>query len=322
MAVDLWAAAHTTKPQRAGAAQTTTAGYAIGLLTWMLAASAVIAVKMVEDEMPPWTMAFFRVLITALLLLPVVLRYRAETAAFFRLRGPEALFIGALGLGLTQGVMYSSLHMTAAINVSMVFACAPMLTLLFARLMLNEALNGWQALGSLIAFTGIIVVSVQGSPERLSALQFGIGEVVAFGSALLFASYTVLLKRAQFELPALPLLVIMLCGGALATLPFFAWEYVRDAHANLARDGYLALLYCAAIGGALMYFCYNKSIEILGAAQAGTLVYSQMIFVAIFAWIILGERLEWYHYFGAALVASGVFLVISKRPKAATVYRN
>lgn len=75
------------------------------------------------------------------------------------------------------------------------------------------------------------------------------------------------------------------------------------------------MLYLGIVAGALMYLLLNTSIDILGASRAGTLIYTQMIFVAFFAWLILGEALEWYHPFGAAMIVTGILLVTLLRPK-------
>ena len=66
--------------------------------------------------------------------------------------------------------------------------------------------------------------------------------------------------------------------------------------------------------GAYMDFLYNWSVAVLGASRAGTPIYSQMIFAAFFAWLILGERLEWYHFAGGALVIIGILPVTLLRP--------
>lgn len=276
-----------------------------------------VAVKLVADEMPPWTMCFFRALISGLVLVPFVATDHGAMLAFLRRRWREAALIGALGLGLTQGVMFTALHHTSAVNAGIVFATAPMITLALARLVLHEPMNGWQALGSLVAFCGIVVISVHGSAARLAAMQFNVGDLIALGAAAMFAVYTVLLKRAKFDLQRMAMLTILLGFGSLAAFPFFVWEYLSGQHSDLAEKGYLALVYCAVAGGAVMYMLFNYSVEILGAARAGTLVYTQMIFVAIFAWRILGETIAWYHYVGAGLVLVGVLVVTLLRPKPA-----
>jgi drug/metabolite transporter (DMT)-like permease len=112
------------------------------------------------------------------------------------------------------------LSLTSAINVGIMFALALMATMLLARLVLSEQMNGWQGLGMLIAFVVIVIICVHGSLAILSGLNIGIGDLLALGATCMFAGYTVLLKRARFDLPILPLLVILLGAGGLSALPF------------------------------------------------------------------------------------------------------
>jgi drug/metabolite transporter (DMT)-like permease len=317
MAMHLWAVADAAASKAASPARPDAVGYAAGLLTWLIAGTVFVAVKAVSGEMPPWTLCCARSCISALVLVPLVAGHHSEMIAFARRRWKEAALIGALGLGLTQGVMFTALSYTSAVNTGIVFALTPMITMLLARLLIHEPMNGWQALGSAIAFCGIVVVAVQGSPQRLRVLELGIGDLIALGSTVMFASYTVLLRRARFELPRMPLLVVLLVAGTAASFPFALLEYWSGAHDHLAARGYLALLYTGIVGGAVMYLLYNASIDFLGASRAGALVYTQMIFVAFFAWLILGEALEWYHFVGAGFVIAGVLLVTLLRPKPA-----
>jgi drug/metabolite transporter (DMT)-like permease len=317
MTVHIWAVAEAAAKKQHIDTHSDAAGYAAGLMTWLLAGSVFVAVKIGVTEMPPWTFCFWRALISALILVPLVSGHFRDMIALLRKRWWEAMFIGAIGLGLTQGITFTALSLTSAVNVGIVFALAPMSTMLLARIVLGEKMNGWQGLGMAIAFTGIVVICVHGSLTMLLGLQIGTGDLVAFGAIILFAGYTVLLKRAKFDLPPLPLLVILLMSGSLAALPFSLWEIAHGEHEHLAETGYLALAYTGVIGGAFMYFLFNWSISVLGAARAGTMVYSQMLFATFFAWLILGERIEWYHWLGGGLVIAGVLLVTLMRTRPA-----
>jgi drug/metabolite transporter (DMT)-like permease len=294
-------------------------GYLVGLLTWVFCGGTFVAAKAVVAEMPPWTLVFFRLLIATLVLLPFVAAHRHAMLDFARKRWPEALFIGAIGLGITQGMMFTSLQFTSAVTCGIIFATTPIITLVLARIILGEPLGPWQALGSLVAFGGIVVIAVQGSFATLIALDFSAGDLIILAAAAVFAGYTVLLKRAKFELERLPLLVVLLCGGIIACLPFYLYELFDGQHANLGINGYLALAYVAIPGGALMYLLYNWSVDILGAGRAGSLLYSQMIFTAILAWFFLNEPIELYHIAGAALIIAGVVLITVLKPKASPI---
>ena len=315
MAMHLWAVAEAAEGRAAGASRSDTAGYAAGLTTWLIGASVLVVAHALAGEMPPWTLCCTRSLISALVLLPLVARHRRDIVAFLRSHWREAALIGAMGLGLTQGVMFTALGLTSAVNVAIVFGLTPLITMVLARLLLGEPMNALQALGSAIAFAGIVTICVQGSLVRLLGFDFGFGDILALGAAFLFAGYTVLLKRAKFDLPRIPLLVILLSAGSLASLPFALFEHFNGAHDHMTMRGYGALLYCGIIGGALTYLLYNTSVEILGAARAGNLLYTQMLFVALLSWIFLGDSLQWYHFLGAGLVIAGVLDVTLLRSR-------
>lgn len=294
-------------------------GYAVGLVCWALAGGVFVAAKAAVDELPPWTLVFWRLLVAAVALLPFVLNHRRAMVDFLKRRWLEALVVGALGLGITQGLMFTALAYTSAVNAGIIFAVSPIVTMVLARIVIGEDLGPWQAIGSLVAFSGIVVIAIQGSIATLLNLDLSGGDLLVLAAACTFAAYTVLLRRAKFELERLPLLVILLVGAVVATLPFFLYELWNGEHANLALKGYLALAYAAIPGGAVMYLLFNWSVDILGASRAGGLLYSQMVFTAILAWLILGEPIEWYQYAGAGLIVAGVVLVtLFKRIPAAT----
>ena len=138
----------------------------------------------------------------------------------------------------------------------------------------------WQILGSLIAFVGMVVIVVKGSLAGLLSFDFSSGEMLALVSAILFPVYSVLLKRAKFELPRLPLLVLLLGAGAVVALPFFFGSCGDGEHANLNLKGLLALAYVAIPGGAILYLFFNWAVEVLGASRTGATMYLQPIFIA------------------------------------------
>ncbi len=315
MALHFWAIAEAAAEKRHISTHSEAVGYAAGLMTWVIAGSLFAIVKIGVSEMPPWMFSSARAFLAALILLPLVATHYREMIDFLRKRWLEAALIGAIGMGLVQGTLYTALSYTSAVSAGIVYATSPMLIMVVAHFVLDERMNGWQALGALVAFAGIVVISVHGSISQLLGLKIEFGDLFTLGAAVFLTSYSVLLKRAKFELAPLPLIVILMTAGGLAALPFALFEVWNGDHANLAMKGYLAFLFAITIGGPLMYLCLNWSIEVLGAARAGFLVYTQMIFATFFGWLILGEQVEWYHYAGAGLIITGIFLVTLLRPK-------
>ena len=131
--------------------------------------------------------------------------------------------------------MFTSLEHTSAVNAGIVFATNPIITLVLAHFVLREAMSSWQVLGSLVALAGIVVIAVKGSLAILLGLEVNAGDLIVIAAAATFAAYTVLLKRAKYDLDRLPLLVVLMTGATIAALPFFVYELVSPANTQISR---------------------------------------------------------------------------------------
>ena len=286
----------------------------LAILCWLLSAGVYIAAKAVTTEMPPWALCFWRVFIAALILLPITRQHWPAMSIMVRRRWLSLLIIGGLGLSITQGLIYVGLNYTTAINAGLIIALMPVITMILARFLLSEPVGIWQFIGSIIAFVGMAVIVTRGDLLALLRLDLNVGELFVVCAAIAFALYTVLLRRAKYELPGLPLLVVLLGAGVLAAIPFYAWELLHDDRTALNAKGILALIYTAGPGGALMYYLFNLSVQALGASRAGVFLYLQTVFVAVLAYFLLGERLLSYHLEGAFFILVGVLLVMLIKP--------
>ena len=291
-------------------------GYPAAVLCWLLSAGVYIAAKWVAPEMPPWGLCFWRLALACAILVPIVRRHHGAMVALVRSRALEIVAVGAIGLTLCQGMIYHGLADTDATTAGIIMALSPVMTMVLARFVLGEPLGLWQSLGALAALAGMLVIVAHGDLGALVRPNFNIGELWIVGSAFCWALYTVLVRRAKFGIELLPLVVLLLGAGALVALPFHLWELFNDERSALNVHGWLALAYLAGPGGALMYYLYNRSVETLGASRASMLLYLQTLFVAILAYLLLGESLHDYDLLGAAFIVAGIVLATALRPKA------
>jgi drug/metabolite transporter (DMT)-like permease len=271
--------------------------------------------------MPPWALCFWRLILACAILLPIVHHHYQAMIALIRARAVEVLIIGAIGLTLCQGMIYTGLNTTDATTAGIIMALSPIMTMVLAHFVLGEPLGLWKVLGALLALAGMGVIVSRGDLAVLMRLQFNPGELWIVGSAVCWGLYTVLLRRSKFDIELLPMVVLLLGAGALAALPFYLWELFSGERSALHANGFLALVYVAGPGGALMYYLYNRSVETLGAGRASMLLYLQTVFVAVLAYLLLGEGLHGYDLAGAGFIVAGLVLanVITPKPRAAHV---
>ena len=300
------------KGQSQGVAQTSgERNEALGLLAvcWLLAAGVFIAVKWAGTYTPPWTLVFYRLLFATLFLLPFVASHYREMAVRLRDHYRVILPIGALGLALTQGALFTALHHSTAINVGIVFSIWPITAIVLAAMFLGDRLTALQIFGVMLCFAGVLVVVAQGNPHTIIKMGVNTGDLLVLAGVLSFSFYTVMIKKVKIDLAPLPLLVLILGAATLASAPFYIWEIIYDPRITVDWHDIAAIAYVAIPGGGIMYLLFNTGIAMLGAAKASVTFYLQTLFTVILAYLLLGEQLHIYHAVGIALIAMGIIFV-------------
>ena len=112
--------------------------YSTATLCWLLSAGVYIAAKWVAPEMPPWALCFWRLALACAILLPIVHHHHGAMLALIQSRAIEVLAIGAIGLTLCQGMIYTGLNYTDATTAGIIMALSPIMTMVLARFVLGE----------------------------------------------------------------------------------------------------------------------------------------------------------------------------------------
>jgi drug/metabolite transporter (DMT)-like permease len=296
--------------ERGTVASSLPVAYAMAIFGWLLSAGVYIAARWTAGEMPPWTICFWRLAIAGAILLPIVRHHFPAMWALLSARPLELFVVGVLGLTVCQGLIYVGLQYTNATTAGIIMALSPMITMVLAHFFLAERMSPRQGIGALLSMLGMVVIVARGDISALLRLDVNIGELFLICAALAWALYTVLLRRKKFDIERLPLLVLLLGMGAIGAAPLFIWEIASGRHSSLDVGGMLSLAYVAIPGGALMYYLYNRSVDALGASRAGMMLYLQAGFVAILAYIFLGESLRVFDLAGGALIVAGLLVAM------------
>jgi drug/metabolite transporter (DMT)-like permease len=68
------------------------------------------------------------------------------------------------------------------------------------------------------------------------------------------------------------------------------------------------IAYVCLVPSALAYLCFNRGVELIGAARAGQYMHLMPVFGTVLAILLLGERVRAYHFAGIVLIAAGLLL--------------
>jgi drug/metabolite transporter (DMT)-like permease len=284
---------------------------ALTLTAFLLACNHIIG-RAVHDEVPPVGLSFWRWVIGILVLLPFVLRHGSGRWPIYRRHWRAFALLGFFMIGGTTLVLVA-LSMTSAINVSLINAVQPTLTVLFAWLFLKDALNTRRTIGILCGVVGVAVMVSRADLALLIGLDFQPGDFVALLAMCGFSGYALNLRRLPRELSGIESLFAITVAGTALLLPFYlveslVWKAVPVSITSIGAILALALL--VSVFGNLMWNAGNR---LIGPARAAIFINLIPVFGTVLAIVFLDERLYPYHLAGGALVGLGLYLAAVKR---------
>ncbi|GAC1326385.1 MAG: DMT family transporter [Mycobacteriales bacterium] len=183
-------------------------------------------------------------------------------------------------------------------------AATPLLTLLVAVAVLpEERPNLARTIGLALGFLGVLTVL---GPWRGLGATSVTGQLAFLGAAACYGVGFVYTRRYLSGSGYSPLVLAtaqLVCAAAimLALSPLVAADAVR-----LSAKVVLSVVVLGAVGTGLAYLLYYALIADLGATTASTVTYYIPIVAVTLGVAVLGERVRWNDFVGAAVLVLGV----------------
>jgi len=234
--------------------------------------------------------------------------------SLLRLQWHRYVLLGACGMWICGAWVYQAGRSTVMMNISLIYAAAPVLIAIGSVLWMGEHFSRRQMAGVVLAMAGVVHVVVQGEWLRLSSVQWVAGDLWIVGAAVSWAAYALLQKRWPTPMGATAHLAAICAGGVLVLLPFGIWEFLQPETPALGIEALGMVVVAALVPGVGAYWIYGWTQKILGASSVAMTLYLGPLYSALVAWLFVDEMLGWHHLVGGLLILCGVALVIRKTP--------
>ena len=155
--------------------------------------------------------------------------------------------------------------------------------------------------GVLLAFAGITALS---APWSDGAQATALGDSLTLGCAVIFAGQIVALGRIAPRHPVLPLLLLQLATTAVVAA--IAGPLVERQHFSGSPRLWLALLYLATFATLLAFGVQTWAQKILPPVRVALIGSLEPVFAALWAALLIGERMSGRELLGGALIVFGV----------------
>ena len=260
------------------------------------------------EDIPPFSLVFFRWLTVWFILLPFTFKEISEKKKDIFNSLPLFLFFGLMTVGLFNSFVYISLQYTQVINASLFNTAIPAAIILFCFIFKIEKTNSFQLLGLLISTLGIIFIITRSDFNILLNLNFNVGDVWMIGAVICWGLYSAFLKKLKLKISLLSFVHVVCTCGLLFIFPQFVYEYIQGDIVNVNKAFLYCIIYTALFPSIVSYSCWAGAVSIIGANRAGIFLSLIPLFSTVMAIFIFDEKFQLYHGIGSALVIIGLFL--------------
>ena len=281
--------------------------YFLLVVTAFLWGGNAVAAKKVLTEISPVVLTMLRFAVfSAILMIAAWFREgrRSIPAKRYLL---TLLLMGLSSTVLNNGLQFTGLVYSTAINCVVITAFGPAITGVLASVVLDERLNSRQWVGVAISAVGVVLIASGGSWMRLFGLSFNWGDILFLWACVGWSVYSIAGRRIMKEFS--PLSTTAWAGG-FGTLMMLVIALLQGFDGNIpvtgANWGWLA--YMCFGSGLVAFTLWNIGVEAIGPNKASVFINLIPLFGILFSVLLLDEKLGWFHGMGAIWIIGGVWL--------------
>jgi drug/metabolite transporter (DMT)-like permease len=290
-------------------------GYSAALASAVFLSTTSIFIRylVVNFDLPPLILAFWRNAFVVAALLPVML---VASPGLLRVPRAHLPFLALFGLMLAgfNGLWAISVANNGAAVATVMVYCSVAYTAILGWKFLGESLGSIKITAIILCLGGCALIS---GALSISTWQVNLlGVVAGLMTGLCYTAYS-LMGRVTSERGISPwttLIYIFAFAGFFLFLVNMTGGLIPGSAATMAEmlwlgdrwEGWIVLALLGAIPTVGGYGFYNVSLTMMDASVANIIVSLEPFFTAIFAFFILGEILTPVQMLGSALLLSGV----------------
>ncbi|MFG6116194.1 DMT family transporter [Halobacillus sp. MO56] len=260
------------------------------------------------NELPPFTIAFFRLVIAFFVILPVGLRGAWQYRNSYLQHKKPFLIITLTGITFFNTFIYGALQFTTSTNVSVFETVIPVATVIMSAFVLKERLASIQWTGIVLSLIGALWVVMDGKILQLAAMEWNIGDAIMIGAILTWAVYSIMVKQYMHLFPTYGTLLVMTGISVVVLLPIVATEWIIVGVPSLNLSNMSGLLYLGVFPSFIALSMYNRAVELTSASKASVFLNFLPVVTMIGAYFWLGESITVMQISGALAVIAGVIL--------------
>ena len=179
-----------------------------------------IIARGLNESIPPISLAFWRWVVAVIVFLPFALKPLITEWDILKKNIFYLCITALLGITIFNTLIYFAGHTTTAINLSLISITFPVFIVILSRIFYRELITINKGVGIILVATGIVFLITKGTLSRLLNISFAIGDIWMLAAAIIFAVYSILLKRKPKQLSIWAFQLSTFILGLIFLFPF------------------------------------------------------------------------------------------------------
>ena len=281
------------------------------ILANVLWACSYVAAKFALRDISVNMMNALRMIISALVLLPLLIALRKELN-LTRRDLPQLALLAIVGIVIAKTLEFGGLAFSTASDVALLISSESIFTAVLSWLLLGERFKPLTGIALLLGLLGVYLIVerslVPNIPPGGGVLRI-LGDLLVVLGLICESFYTVRGKALLVKHPPLLITAAAIVGSAIVWVPLAGGEILYSGWHPLSLTTWLAVGWLAIMSTIVAYLAWFKGLEEVDGSAAASTLFVQPLLGTILAIMLLNDQLLPTTIIGGALIITSVYLI-------------
>ncbi len=279
-------------------------------VTWAL---AVVLMRRSGETLPAFELNLFKNCFGLFLLVPTILIFNGLTIPYYS--AAELLIVllsGLIGIAVADTWYLKALNMMGAARTGIVASLYSPFVIFLSAIFLGERLVPWQWFGFMLVMAGVLLVTWRTNRASVDSEHLRKGLIYATGAVFMMAVGIVLVKEVLENRSFLWTMGLRFIGGVGGMLLYVVlrgqWQGIKQNFKRPQPWGTIVL--ASFLGAYFALILWLGGYKLIDASVASVLNQTNVVFIVLLAWLMLGESVNQRRLIGMGLTVAGVIIMM------------
>ena len=259
--------------------------------------------KWVLEVIPPFTFAFLRFFLAAIIIFPFVIK----NLKFEKKDIPLLIIASLISISLQIPLLFFGLKLSPSINAPIIISSGPIILLVSSVIFLKEKVSKKLLIGTLVSLLGVLILIFR------PALQSGfsasvLGNFFVFLATVCSVIQSLAFKKIVARNDSLTSVFLAFLIGSIALLPAALIEYKTSGLFTLNLSAILGLSYAVIFSSIIAHHFLFYGLKNIKVSETGIFTYVDPIATILVAIPLLHEVITESYVIAAVLVFLGIYI--------------